>query len=82
MIKLVKLIDDEEHLNDVVSKVLSWARQAYEDGFGFSPHTSAPKSNIVWMKIMTINHDNFYPKLVAVQFDDYISIVIKFNSAS
>ena len=62
IIKLMKLLDDMNCPDYAFPAILSWAHDAYVDGFTFNPNAKTRKSNLNWMKQMVVHNDVFYPK--------------------
>ena len=74
IIKLMKLLDDMNSPDYALYHILSWARDAYIEGFTFNPTTKTRTSNLNWMKQMVVHNDAFYPKPTTVDLSDNLSI--------
>ena len=74
IIKLIKLLDDMDCPDYAFSSILSWAHNAYVEGFTFNPSFKSRKSNLHWMKKMVVHNDAFYPKPITVNLNNNLCI--------
>ena len=66
MVNLLKLLEDMNCPDTVVTKIIDWDRTSYNVGFDFNPTSKTQHGDIQWMKKMTVNNSVFYPKLETV----------------
>ena len=74
IIKLIKLLDDMNCPDYAFSSIMSWAHNAYIEGFNFNPNCKNRKSNLRWIKQMVVHNDAFYPKPVTVNLNNNLCI--------
>ena len=76
MVNLMKILEDMNCPDTALTKIIDWARAAYNEGFNFNPASKTRHGNIQWMKKMTINNSAFFPKLETVHLNDVTKIDI------
>ena len=50
---LMKILEDMNCPDTALTKIIDWARAAYNEGFDFNPASKTRHGNIQWMKKMT-----------------------------
>ena len=76
MINLMKILEDMNCPDTALTKIIDWARAAYNKSFDFNPASKTRHGNIQWMKKMTVNNSAFFPKLETVHLNDVTKIDI------
>ena len=74
MINLIKLLEDMNCPDFVVTKIIDWARTSYNARFDFITTSKTCYGNIQWMKKIAVNNSAFYPKLETVHLNDQTKI--------
>ena len=60
--------------NTKITKIVSWAREAYLNGFDFDPYCKTRNSIINWMKKKNPSKKELYPKSIPVVLNDNLNI--------
>ena len=50
MVNLMKILEDMNCPDTALTKIIDWARAAYNEGYNFNPASKTQHGNIQWMK--------------------------------